>query len=171
MSSVLLALAASAALAQAPSPPAAPDYAALTVLEGAWEATTVGAAGAVGHARIVNQCARVGRNYACQQVVDGRAGAMIVFVPGPAPGRWWTGYVSPSGEGSRGRGELTIAGPVWTYSSKSEVSAAGGGGTWTRNTNTYAGRDRIHFQIESSTDGGKTWVLGMSGDEVRVGRE
>jgi hypothetical protein len=152
-------------LAQAPSP-APPDYGALSVLEGAWEATTVsmgvGAAGAVSHARIVNQCARVGRNYACQQVVNGKVGAMIVFVPQPAAGRWWTGYVSPGGEGQRGRGELTIAGPVWTYATGTA------GETLTRNTNTYAGRDRIHFEIETSTDGGKTWVLGMSGDEVRV---
>ena len=135
---------------------AAPDLDALRVLDGAWDASLVSADGSVSHLHLVNRCGPVSGGYFCAQTVDGRPGASILYQQG-AEG-WTTVLKSPDGASSLGR--LTIAGAVWTYLSQDRAA-------WTRNTNTFSGRDHIHFQIETSTDGGQTWTPGLSGDEVR----
>ncbi|HEY6448973.1 MAG TPA: hypothetical protein VIY53_21140 [Acidobacteriaceae bacterium] len=111
---------------------------------------------------LVNACSLVGRYFACQQTVNGKVSALVVFVPAATPGQYFTQNVMPDGSAS-GRGELTIAGAHWEYSSHDEEN---GKTTWYRTINDFTGNDRIHFESARSTDG-KTWSVTLSGDEVR----
>ena len=143
----------------------APDYSPLQLYEGAWKVvmpTPVGPPLTVG---MVNSCGRVGVNFACQQALAGVPGAMTIFLPTALRGRWRTQTVSGDGlvDGAL-PGELTIEGPVWTFLSQEKTAT---GVSWTRNINRFAGADRIHFEVAKSSDG-KTWILDVSGDQVRV---
>jgi hypothetical protein len=138
----------------------APDYAPLTLYQGSW----ILAADGGKPVRIDNACGRIGALYGCQQTVDGKLGAWVLFVPAGASGKWKTQNVRPDG-GSPGRpGDLTIDGELWTYMGD-EVE--NGVKTWTRVTNRFSGPDRIHFEIARSTDG-KTWTVARAGDETRA---
>ena len=138
-------------------------YKPLWLYQGSWKATMAGAKG--GPMELVNDCAMVGRFFACQQTVNGKPDAMIVFVPADAPGDYYTQAVRQDGF-ARGRGQLHIEGDHWTYSSKDEQD---GKTTYYRTTNVFSGNDRIHFEQSESADG-KTWKVTGSGDEVRVSK-
>jgi hypothetical protein len=94
--------------------------------------------------------------------VNGKVGALVVFVPTGAPGQYYTQNVLPAGQAT-GRGDLTIEGGHWTYLGHDDEN---GKTTWYRTTNEFTGNDRIHFESATSTDD-KTWTVTMSGDEVR----
>ncbi len=147
------------ALASAPLFAADP-YEPLMLYQGSWEAKMKGAEKPD---RLVNDCARVGRFYTCQQTVNGKPGALLVFVPAENPGLYYTQAILPDGH-ANGRAELRIDGNTWTYSSKSEEN---GKTTYHRTLNTFTGRDKIHYEIADSGDG-KTWNVTLSGDEQRT---
>jgi hypothetical protein len=58
-------------------------------------------------------------------------------------------------------GKITIAGPVWTWSSAV-------GTTLFRTSNRFVRPGLVQFRSERSTDGGATWTLQASGSETRA---
>jgi hypothetical protein len=122
--------------------------------------------------RLENRCARTGLFFACEQVVNGKPLALIVFLPIAQPADAATGVpqyyrnqalladASPGGEW----GKLAIQGDQWTYTWENK---AGGNTTYWKNINTFYGADRITFEVSNSTDG-KTWKLRKSGEERRA---
>ena len=139
---------------------AADPYEPLTLYQGSWEAKTTGAEKPD---HLTNECARVGRFYACQQTVNGKPGALLVFVPAEPAGLYYTQAILQEGFAT-GRAELRIDGNRWTYSSKSERN---GKTKYHRTLNTFTGRDKIHYEIGESDDG-QTWTVTRSGDEQRA---
>ena len=140
-------------------------YAPLKLYDGKWEVAPSG--DEKEPSRFENHCARTGLFFVCEQVVPGKPGALVVFVP---VGKTAGGYEyrtkalvtesAPAGEW----GKLTIEGQRWEYSWE---NANDGKKILWRNVNTFAGSDRIHFEIQRSEDG-QTWKTVKSGDEHRV---
>ena len=112
---------------------------------------------------IVNQCNLTGKYYACEQAVNGSVSSLIVFVPGAAAGDFFVQSVLPDGRAA-GRVELRIDGNLWTYSNR---VMGDGKTTYYRTTNTFTGKDRIHFEQFESADG-VHFSLKASGDEFRT---
>jgi hypothetical protein len=142
-----------------------PVYRPLWLYYGSWTATKQTLSGPSTSQTIVNDCAMAGRFFACQQTVDGKPGALIVFVPASTPGDYYTQAVLQEGWAA-GRGQLHIEGDRWTYSSKAQEE---GKTTYHRTTNVFSGKDRIHFEISESADE-KNWTVTASGDEVRTAK-
>lgn len=134
-------------------------YTPLELYNGGWRVQKAGAAPDT----LVNHCARTGFYYMCEQVVNGKTSALVVFVPADAPGKYHSTVVLPSGE-ANGPGDLTIDGNRWVYIGK---SVDGNKTTWFRTTNIFTGKDHIHFEQAQSTDG-THWTTGRSGDEDRI---
>lgn len=141
-------------------------YKPLRLYQGIWSATRTGPRSETTTSRIANDCAMVGRFFACQQTVNGKPGAMIIFVPTGAPGAYYTQAVLQEGLAT-GRGELHIEAERWTYSSKTQRD---GKTIYHRTTNVFTGRNRIHFEQAESSDE-KNWTVMMSGDEVRLSKK
>jgi hypothetical protein len=140
-------------------PPGGPVYAPLWLYQGAWQSTDKN--GKID--KLENQCSLIGLYFACQQTVNGKVGSLIVFVPTDKSGGYHTQAVLPEGWAT-GRGDLTIAGDLWTYSSKDVESDKT---TYYRTTNVFTGKDKIHYEQSQSPDGVK-WTVTNSGDEQRV---
>lgn len=139
-----------------------PVYDPLRLYEGTWVMTPTGGGATT---TIANDCGRIGRFYGCQQTVNGKTGGVILFIPRDTVGKYFTQAVAPDGR-AMGRGELTIAGPHWTYLGR---DGSGDSVTYYRTTNDFTGRDRIHFELATSHDG-TNWTVTQSGDEVREAR-
>lgn len=146
-------------------PAAAPQdvYTPLRLYNGPWTVTMRDAAsGKTRTDTLLNACSLLGQYYTCQQTVNGKVTALVVFIPAATPGQYFTQNVLPDGSAT-GRGDLAITGGHWVYSGHSEEN---GKTTWYRTINDFTGNDRIHFESARSTDG-KTWSVTLSGDEVR----
>ncbi len=135
-------------------------YAPLRLYEGAWQVTQTTPA-AKKPDRLVNDCAQIERYFACQQTVNGKPGALVVFIPDAAPGHYHTQIILPDGTALGPPGTLTLAGEHWTYLGTPDAK-----GVRYRTINVFSGRDHIHFEAARSTDG-KTWTVPMAGDELR----
>ncbi len=143
----------------APSDP----YAPLRLYDGPWTVTMHDASsGKTSTDSLLNACRLLKPYYVCQQTVNGKAGALVVFIPTEKPGEYHTQNVLPEGWAS-GRGDLIIEGGHWTYLGHDDEN---GKTTWYRTVNDFTGTDRIHFESSQSPDG-KTWTVMHSGDEVR----
>jgi hypothetical protein len=137
----------------------------IKVYEGTW--TVVSAHTMAGEGRpdtIVNHCTEETAFYTCEQVVNGKSLALIVFTATDDPTKFHTQPIFPSGQAA-GRGDLTIVGDHWTFSSSGAQS--GEKQVFYRTENFFTGRDKIHFEQYESVDN-KTWVKKNEGDEVRV---
>jgi hypothetical protein len=145
------------------SPPDS-EYAPLRLYQGAWEITPKSAAAGAKPDHLQNQCDRIGKYFACQQTVNGKVSALVIFIPAGKSGHYFTQAVMAEG-GAGGRGELEIAGDDWTYLGKDEEN---GKTTYYRTTNHFTGKDHIHFEQAESSDG-KNWTVKGSGDETRGG--
>lgn len=139
---------------------AADPYAPLWLYEGAWQVAQTTPAGRKPD-RLVNDCARIGRYFACQQTVNGKPGALVVIIPDTVPDHYHTQIVLPDGAASGPSGMLTITGNRWIY-----LGQPGAKGVRYRTINVFSGHDHIHFESARSTDG-KTWTVTMAGDETR----
>jgi hypothetical protein len=137
---------------------AADEYEPLRLYAGKWRAIPADATSKPDE--LVDECALTGKYFTCQQTVNGKVGALLVFVPTGTPGHYYTNAITPDGYAG-GRGELEIVGERWVYSSKSPD------GKFHRTLNLFTGRDKIHFELSDSTDG-EHWEVRRSGDEVRV---
>ena len=140
-------------------------FAPIKVFEGTW--TVVSAHTMTGDGRpdtIVNHCNEGTAFYACEQMVNGRSLALIVYTATDDPTKFHSQPVLPNGQ-AVGRGDLTILGDHWTFSGSGKDDA--GKETFYRTENFFTGRDKIHFEQYESGDN-KTWVKKNQGDEVRV---
>jgi len=149
-------LAALLSLVPGPSPN---PYAPLQLYAGAWT-VTMNDSGKTTTDSLVNDCHLFARHFACQQTVNGKVGALVVYVPAETPGHYYIQNVLPD-DRAAGRGELTVEGTRYTYANHNDDSTQ-----WWRTTNEFRGNDRIHFEQATSTDG-KTWTVTRTGDEVR----
>lgn len=156
---LLLATGQFVAVAAAPSNP----YTPLWLYNGSWRVTRKDLAPGAKPDELMNQCALVGKYFACQQTVNGTPGALLIFVPTGEPGRYYTQNVRPDALASR-RGDLQIEGNTWTYRTAWDQ---GGKTTYYKTLNTFSGKDRIHFEQLESTNN-KDWKTTNSGDEVRI---
>lgn len=139
-------------------------YAPLWLYKGSWEVKVSGAKAGTGPDKLLNECRLIGKYFGCQQTVNGKLSALIVFIPADKPGHYYTQAVLPEGW-AVGRGELDIEGDHWTYRSKATEKDKT---TYYRTTNLFSGKDNIHFEISESPDG-EHWTVTKSGDEVRTG--
>jgi hypothetical protein len=137
----------------------------IKLYEGTW--TVVSAHTMAGEGRpdtIVNHCIEGTAFFTCEQVVNGKSLALIVFTATDDPTKFHTQPVFPNGLGA-GRGDLSIIGDHWTFSGNGTDDS--GKQTFYRTENFFTGRDKIHFEQYESVDN-KTWVKKNQGDEVRV---
>jgi hypothetical protein len=137
-------------------------YAPLKLYEGRWSVVSDqdGKTTAV-----ENHCARTGLFFACEQVVNGKSAALIVFLPHgrTADGQTYrTQTLTAEAGAPRPWFTLTIDGERWTY-----AAVADGKPARQRTLNQFSGPDRIHFDVQNSKDG-KTWTTKMSGEERRI---
>src|SRR5487761_2215768 len=129
--------------ARAATDPCAP----LRLYEGAWQVTRAKPADKKPD-RLANDCAQVGRYFACQQTVNGKPGALVVFIPDSVAGQYHNQVVLPDGAALGPPGTLLIAGEHWTYLGQPDPK-----GVRYRTTNVFHGRDHIHFEVAQSGDG------------------
>ena len=159
--SLLIGLISGATIATARTADTVDAYAPLRLYEGTWQVRQTSAPAGKKPDRLVNDCAQIGRYFACQQTVNGKPGALVVFIPAAMQGHYHTQDVLPDGTALGPPGTLTIAGERWTYLSEPDAK-----GARYRTVNIFSGRDRIHFESTRSTDG-KTWTVTMAGEETR----
>ena len=140
-------------------------FAPIKVYEGTW--TVVSAHTMAGQGRpdtIVNHCNEGTAFYTCEQVVNGKSLALIVYTATEDPTKFHSQPVLPDGQ-AVGRGDLTILGDHWTFLGSGKDAA--GKETFYRTENLFTGRDKIHFEQYESSDN-KSWVKKNEGDEVRL---
>jgi hypothetical protein len=142
---------------------AADAYTPLRLYQGTWKATSQSASGVATTKIIANECARIGQFFGCQQTIDGKPGALILFLPAGQPGHYYTQAVTVEGFAT-GRGDLLIEADRWTYSSKSKQD---GKDMFHRTTNEFSGANRIHYEQAESPDG-EHWVVKATGDEQKA---
>ena len=139
-------------------------YTPLWLYNGRWQVSAKNQAPRAKPDELVNQCALIGKYFACQQTVGGALSELLVFLPAKVPGSFYTQSVLPDGRAG-GRGALTIEGDKWTFLS---TSNQGGKSIYYKTINVFTGKNRIHFeQLESSNH--EDWKTTNSGDEVRPG--
>ena len=154
---LLLALSAASAVAQSAQVP--DPFAALRSDDGDWTVTVSDPGpGHIDHLR--NRCSSFDRFYACQQTVNGKVVALVVFIA-DTPSHFFVNNILPNGEAT-GRTDLTITGSHWVYLSQVMDH---GNTTLYRTINDFADSKHIHFASQSSTDG-KLWTTTFAGDEV-----
>lgn len=140
-----------------------PVYAPLWLYQGTWHVSRSDAPAGAKPDELKNDCALLGKYFACQQTINGQQGALVIFIPAPTPAQYYTQNVRIEGFAS-GRGNLTIAGNRWTYMSTRDDS---GKTVYYRTINEFTGKNRIHFESAESTDN-RNWKVTTSGDEVRA---
>jgi hypothetical protein len=142
----------------------ADPYAALKMLDGKWE---VMFSEQKIPTQLENHCAKTGLFFACEQVVDGKTAALVVYLPGistpTGAQEYKTRVLTPAAKGGCDWNRLTIEGDKWFYTWESTDD---GKKTFWRNVNTFAGRDRIHFEIQHSPDGAQ-WTTEKQGNDIR----
>lgn len=158
--SLLIGLISSVSPATVRAANAADVYAPLRLYEGAWQVTQTMPA-AKKPDRLVNNCAQMGRYFACQQTLNGKPGPLVVFIPEALSSSYHTQIVMPDGAALGPPGALTIEGARWTYLGKPDTK-----GVRYRTINIFMDRNHIHFVTARSPDG-RTWTVTMAGDEMR----
>jgi hypothetical protein len=141
--------------------PSSDAYTPLWAYQGTWQVSSKNSSKPD---TLVNQCAVLGKFFACGQTVNGQPGGLVVFIPDTKPGHYFTQTIMPEGRAT-GRDELQISGNQWTYSSRRDQA---GKTTFYRTVNTFTDKNHIHFEQAQSTNG-TDWQVQNSGDEVRDG--
>lgn len=147
---------------------ASDPYAPLRLYDGKWDLVPGSSDQATGTVHIENHCAKVGEFFACNQFVNGKNMALVVFLPLHSLENGGYAYhnqaLGVEGGGSGSWGGLEIVGDRWVYSSD---ETDGGKKIYHRTMNVFSGPDKIHFEVQRSEDG-VNWTTKMSGDEGRV---
>ncbi len=147
---------------------ASDPYAPLRQLDGKWEVAMSSADKAAAPTRLENRCGQVGEFYACNQIVNGKNTALVIFLPSHALENGGYSYrnqaLRTEGENSAAWGTMQITGDRWVYPSESTEN---GKKTYWQTVNFFSGPDKIHFEVQRSDDGVK-WTTTMSGDEARA---
>jgi len=139
-------------------------FASLWLYQGTWRVTRANLAPGTKPEELVDQCAALGKYFACQQTINGKQGNLLVFVDAGKPGHFYTQNITPEGRAT-GRADLEISGDKWVFTNTWDD---GGKTTYYRTTNTFTGKNKIHFEQEESSNG-KDYKMTGSGDEVKVG--
>lgn len=153
----LAALSAGLAGAAAPADPFAP----LAAMNGTWIMATP-------HAplvRLVNHCSPTGTFYVCEQAIEGKPQALVVFHAEPGGSEFRTVPLVLPLQRPDAWSRLVIHGNTWVYDDGADAKPGPQG--LFRVINVYLTPDRIHFERQRSTDGGVTWVPVQAGDEKR----
>ena len=163
----MLALLLLAALQTAPTPstPAVQQdpLAPLSAYNGSWTIVSPHTLAGPGKPDIlVNHCLHQTAFFTCEQVVNGKPLALMVFVSSGEPHKFHTQPIFPNGQ-AVGRGDLLLDGSHWTFSSKDVEPAKT---TWYRTENFFKGPNAIHFEQYESPDG-SNWTKTSEGDETR----
>ena len=143
-------------------------YAPLRLYDGKWDLVPASSGKAAETMHLENDCAKVGEFFACDQIVNGKNTALVIFLPVRALESGGYAYrnqgLGVEGGGFGGWGNLEIVGDRWVYSSEETDN---GKKTYHRTLNVFSGTDKIHFEVQRSDDGTK-WTTTMSGDEARA---
>jgi len=143
-------------------------YAPLRLYDGKWDALPTSGAKPADPVHIENHCAKVGEFFACNQFVNGKNMALVVFLPTHSIENGGYAYrnqaLSVEGDSSGRWGALEITGDRWVYSNDETDS---GKKIYHRIINVFSGSDKIHFEVQRSEDG-VNWTTSMSGDEARA---
>ena len=143
----------------------ADPYAALKLYDGSWEVKMSAPEKKTDH--LENHCALTGLFFACEQKLNGKSSALVVFLPvGKTPGgaqEYRTQGLMADASKAGEWGKLVIDGDTWVYTW--ETSDGKNPVHW-RNTNQFSGKDKIHFEVQNSGDG-VTWTTQVAGDEER----
>jgi hypothetical protein len=147
---------------------ASDPYAALQLLDGKWDAHPAEGDKAAEPVHIENRCAKAGEFFVCNQFVNGKNGALVVYLPLHPLENGGYAYrnqaLRTEGDGAGSWGNLEIIGNRWVYAS--EENDKGKKQYW-RTINVFSGADKIHFEVQRSEDGVK-WATEASGDETRT---
>ena len=111
---------------------------------------------------VQNNCWRSSQFYACNQIVNGVSGALIVYTYDANHAIYHTRILTPDG-GSPGGGTLLIEGNQWTYPWQDKD---GSQIVYIRIVNTFVDRDTIQFRQEFSYDRAH-WTITARGTERR----
>jgi hypothetical protein len=139
----------------------------ITVYDGSWLVTPAPEPGAAPKSdqpkpdQLTNHCHMTDAFYTCEQVVNGKPVAMLIFVAGEKPGSYYNQAILPDGHAS-GRGDLTIDGGHWTYLGKDDAGKPN-----FRVENYVKDHDHIHYEQYKADEAGK-WTKTGEGNEVRV---
>ena len=144
-----------------PAHASADVFAPIARYQGAWRAAP--SMSGSGADTISNQCHRFSEYFVCQLTVNGKVGALVVYVSAGTAGNYYTQAILPQ-DNATGIVDLRIEGGLWTFSSKETEN---GITTYYRTTNDWLSNDHIHFEVAHSTDG-NTWVVDHKGDETRM---
>ena len=148
-------------LFQAPAPQS--SFAALEVYNGHWTVQAQHSfSGGSGPDALTNTCHADAAFFTCEQVVNGRPGALVVFTPAKTAGEFKVANVMPDGSTSTGT-TLTVTGNHWTFLSRDPA-----GKPSFRVENSFLTPDHIHFEMSSTADGGVTWTPVNQGDTTRA---
>jgi hypothetical protein len=147
--------------------PAPDPFAPLVVYNGTWTVQAEhpwggGPPGTPDH--LVSRCQRFTLYFACEQTVNGKPQAFLVYTAGSSSGMLHTRFITPDGLAG-GRGDLTLDGNHWTYLDKPPATLKG---NWSRVENFILDHDHIRFEEYESADEGKSWVKTNSGTEART---
>lgn len=135
----------------------------LALYQGSWSVIRDGAVAGTKPEQLRNDCAALGKYFACQQTVNGSVVGLLVFISTGEPGHYYTQTLLPEGRAT-GRDEMEISGNQWIFTSSRRD---GSKTTYYRTVNAFSGKSRIHFERDESTDG-KQWVKTGSGDETKM---
>jgi hypothetical protein len=116
--------------------------------------------------RLRSLCQRFSTYFACEQTVNQKPVALIVYTAAEAPGRFHTRTIATDARAG-GRGDLVLEGNRWTYLDKPPQGLKG---PWSRTENTILDNNRIRFAEYQSSNEGKTWTQTNAGLEVRQSR-
>lgn len=157
--------AAPAAQAPAAQSQSAPSrLTALTVYDGRWQVDVARAPDAADSPakadHLVNHCHLTDAFYTCEQVVNGKPVALLVFAATERAGVYRSVVVLPDGSAGHAS-QVTIAGNHWTYLSSDEA-----GKPVFRVENYFRDRDHIHYE-QYKADSSGAWTKMGAGDEVR----
>ena len=142
-------------------------YAPLQLYDGKWDIAVSDTSQKIVH--LENHCEKTGLFFVCEQVVNGKPEALVVFLPLPNSSagtaqeyrmQALNADASPAGEWSK----LTIDGDRWVYSWES--TEGGKKSSW-RNINTFTGTDQIHYEIQR-LEAPNAWKTVKSGQENRL---
>lgn len=137
----------------------------LQAYEGTWQVTRSGTGASAKPEKLVNRCVALSIYFVCEQSVDNKPTALLVFLPAGQPGHYHTQSILPEGRAT-GLDDLQISGSRWTFTSRRHLGA---NPTYFRNTNVFTDANHIHFENAQSPNG-KQWTVEESGDETRLSR-
>ena len=134
----------------------------LTVYDGSWLVNQAANGGAAARTdQLTNHCQMVTAFYTCEQVLNGKALALLVFVGAADKNQYYSVVVRPDGQAT-GRSSLTIEGSHWTFAQQD----AAGKPTY-RVENFFKDQDHIHFE-QYQADANGAWTKVGEGEETRV---